>query len=85
MISFPFIFSPCVGYSDDWSQVADWKKAIYYVPFIAIFQIGWACTQISHLALVPKLTPDDLIRTEVLAIRYFLAKFRFSLSFACFS
>ncbi|CAL8083014.1 unnamed protein product [Orchesella dallaii] len=73
LISFPFIFSPCIGYSmftDEWSKVADWKKAVYYAPFIAIFQIGWASTQISHLALIPKLTPDDLIRTEILAVRY---------------
>ncbi|ODN01676.1 Major facilitator superfamily domain-containing protein 12 [Orchesella cincta] len=73
IISFPFIFSPCIGYSfftDEWSKVADWKKAVYYAPFIAIFQIGWASTQISHLALIPKLTPDDLLRTEILAVRY---------------
>lgn len=65
--SFPFIFSPCIGCSENSS---DWVKFLYYAPFIAAFQFGWACSQISHLALVPKLSPDPLIRTELLAIRF---------------
>ncbi|CAL8083018.1 unnamed protein product [Orchesella dallaii] len=69
----PFIYSPGIGFSvntDEWSEVADWKKTLYYGLFIALFQIGWASTQISHLALIPKLTPDEFLRTEILAIRY---------------
>ncbi|CAL8145649.1 unnamed protein product [Orchesella dallaii] len=72
-ITFPFIFSPAVGYSlytDEWSKVSDLNKSIYYGVFIFFFQIGWASTQISHLALIPKLSSDDFVRTEVLAIRY---------------
>ena len=44
-------------------------KFLYYAPFITMFQIGWASTQVSHLALLPKMSPDELIRTELLAIR----------------
>ena len=29
---------------------------IYYAPFIVIFQIGWAATQVSHLSIIPNLT-----------------------------
>ena len=29
---------------------------IYYTPFIIIFQIGWAATQVSHLSIIPNLT-----------------------------
>lgn len=65
MISFPFVFSPCIG-----CETSDqWARAIYYAPFIAIFQIGWASSQISHLALIPKMSSDILMRTELLAIR----------------
>lgn len=31
---------------------------IYYVGFGIIFSIGWAFVQISHMSLVPSLTPD---------------------------
>ncbi|ODM90828.1 Major facilitator superfamily domain-containing protein 12 [Orchesella cincta] len=72
-LTYPFIFSPAVGYSlytDEWSKVDDTYKVIYYAVFIAVFQVGWASAQISHLALIPKLTSDEFVRTEVLAIRY---------------
>ena len=51
-LGFPFIFIPCwfcVG-------VPDWAQFIYYVPLIVIFQFGWACAQIGHLALIPEMT-----------------------------
>ena len=63
--SFPFVFSPCIGCSES----SDSVKFLYYAPFIAIFQIGWASTQVSHLALLPKMNPNELVRTELLAIR----------------
>jgi len=65
MLSFPFVFSPCIGCEGS----EEWAKAVYYAPFITIFQIGWASTQISHLALIPKMNHDVLVRTELLAIR----------------
>nr|XP_034172580.1 major facilitator superfamily domain-containing protein 12-like isoform X2 [Osmia lignaria] len=38
--------------------------------FVVIFQFGWAAVQISHLSLVPELTPTEHERTELIAIRY---------------
>lgn len=32
---------------------------LYYVPFIIIFQIGWAINQINHFAIIPELTADE--------------------------
>ncbi|XP_054278762.1 major facilitator superfamily domain-containing protein 12-like isoform X2 [Macrosteles quadrilineatus] len=64
--SFPFIFTPCLGCEDSDS----WAQMIYYSAFVIIFQFGWASAQISHLSLVPELTPDEHERTSLLAIRY---------------
>ncbi|XP_012251530.2 major facilitator superfamily domain-containing protein 12-like [Athalia rosae] len=66
LVSFPFIFSPCINCegSHQWAQV------IYYSGFVIIFQFGWAAVQISHLSLIPDLTPTEHERTELTAIRY---------------
>ena len=66
MVSFPFLFMLCLGCQNS----ADWAKFIYYAPFVAIFQIGWASTQISHLSLIPSLTPNTSEKVELNAIRY---------------
>lgn len=66
VISFPFIFMQCLSCNNS-SELA---RFFYYAPFIVIFQFGWASTQISHLALLPELTPSDLHRVELNAIRY---------------
>ncbi|XP_013390774.1 major facilitator superfamily domain-containing protein 12-like [Lingula anatina] len=66
--TFPFLFiSPCAFGCEN---SADWAKFIYYVPFVVIFQFGWAATQISHLSLIPELTNDEGQRVELNAIRY---------------
>lgn len=66
LLTFPFIFSHCQGCdsADQWAQL------IYYASFVIIFQFGWAAVQISHLSLVPELTPTEHERTELIAIRY---------------
>lgn len=66
LLTFPFIFSPCVGCN----SADQWAQLIYYAAFVVIFQFGWAAVQISHLALVPELTPTEHERTELIAIRY---------------
>nr|XP_023021993.1 major facilitator superfamily domain-containing protein 12-like [Leptinotarsa decemlineata] len=66
LLSFPFIFSPCI----DCSQSHDWAQMFYYSMFIIIFQIGWAAVQISHLSLIPELTPNEHDRTRLTAMRY---------------
>lgn len=65
-LSFPFIFNSCMGCrgTNQWTQFA------YYVFFVCVFQFGWACVQISHLALIPELTTKKHQRTELNSIRY---------------
>lgn len=64
--TFPFIFSSCVGCSHN----RDWAEMFYYSMFIIIFQFGWASVQISHLSLIPELTPNERDRTKLTAVRY---------------
>ncbi|KAL3290055.1 hypothetical protein HHI36_023425 [Cryptolaemus montrouzieri] len=64
--AFPFIFSPCVYCIN----AQRWVQIVYYCIFIIIFQFGWAAVQISHLSLIPELTPNEHDRTRLTAIRY---------------
>ncbi|XP_069733853.1 major facilitator superfamily domain-containing protein 12 [Phaenicophaeus curvirostris] len=67
LVSFPFIFSPCLGCKEN---TPEWAAFIYYLPFILIFQFGWAATQISHLSLIPELVSSDHEKVELTAFRY---------------
>ena len=42
LISFPFIFLPCIGCADS----DEWAQLIYYSAFAIIFQFGWASMQV---------------------------------------
>eukprot|EP00794_Sanderia_malayensis_P010002 gene10002-11026_t len=64
-LTFPFIFNLCITCEDS----PQWYVFVYYVPFIVIFQIGWACTQISHLSLIPALATDTADKVALTAIR----------------
>lgn len=66
LLSFPLIFTGCIGCEES----HDYARLIYYSSFIVIFQIGWASVQISHLSLIPELTPHSNQRTELNAWRY---------------
>ncbi|XP_028407055.1 major facilitator superfamily domain-containing protein 12-like isoform X2 [Dendronephthya gigantea] len=65
-VSFPFIFTKCIGCG----KSSEYALVIYYVPFIVIFQFGWASTQISHLALIPELSECKIEKVTLNAIRY---------------
>ncbi|NXB01863.1 MFS12 protein, partial [Cnemophilus loriae] len=67
LVSFPFVFSPCLACRESTPQ---WAAFIYYLPFIVIFQFGWAATQVSHLALIPELVSSDHGKVELTAFRY---------------
>ncbi|XP_030322329.1 major facilitator superfamily domain-containing protein 12 isoform X2 [Calypte anna] len=67
LVSFPFIFNPCLGCKENTPQ---WAAFIYYLPFIIIFQFGWAATQISHLSLIPEMVTSDHEKVELTAFRY---------------
>ncbi|KAK2161373.1 hypothetical protein NP493_1587g00039 [Ridgeia piscesae] len=64
--SFPFILSRCINCHHS----ACWAQFIYYLPFVVIFQFGWAATQISHLSLIPQLSPYQNERVGLNALRY---------------
>ena len=64
-ITFPFIFNVCIGCEN----APHWSLFIYYIPFIVIFQIGWAATQISHLSLIPELASGCEEKVVLNAIR----------------
>lgn len=66
IVSFPFIFIPCLNSTN----IPIALQFSYYALFVIIFQTGWACVQISHLALIPDLTPREDERTELTAVRY---------------
>ncbi|XP_060535155.1 major facilitator superfamily domain-containing protein 12-like [Cylas formicarius] len=65
LLTFPFIFSPCIGCETS-STTA---RMVYYSMFIIIFQFGWAAVQIAHLSLIPELTPNQHDRTRLTASR----------------
>ncbi|XP_020905896.1 major facilitator superfamily domain-containing protein 12 isoform X2 [Exaiptasia diaphana] len=66
VVSFPFIFNLCIKCE----RTAHWAQFIYYSPFIAVFQFGWAATQISHLSLIPELASNENEKCGLNALRY---------------
>lgn len=66
-LSFPFIFNRCFICLNSGSE---WYKVLWFVPFIMVFQFGWASVQISHLALIPELSSIDSSRTTMNSLRY---------------
>lgn len=66
ILTFPFIFSPCIN-CDSSSR---WSQMLYFSMFIIIFQFGWAAVQISHLSLIPEISPNEHDRTKLTAVRY---------------
>ena len=65
LLSFAFIFSPCI-HCEDSSESA---QMAYYAAFIVVFQFGWAAVQISHLAMIPELTSCQNEYTVLTSIR----------------
>ncbi|CAM4879980.1 unnamed protein product [Rotaria socialis] len=66
LCSFPFCFNLCVECKD--SDL--WAQFIYYTMFIIIFQFGWSCSQITHLAMINELTHKDDERVALNSYRY---------------
>lgn len=63
--SFFFFWHECIYCSN---QPVGWQ-ILYFSSFIVVFQFGWAAVQISHLALIPELTPHKNERVLLNAIR----------------
>ena len=66
LVSFPFIFVPCINCSMSHESA----QLVYYAAFVIIFQFGWAAVQISHLAAIPDIANSQNERTGLTAIRY---------------
>ncbi|XP_069571961.1 major facilitator superfamily domain-containing protein 12-like [Brachyistius frenatus] len=67
VLSFSFVFNRCLGCDPSTPQ---WASLIYFIPFIIVFQFGWAATQISHLSLIPELVTCEHAKVELTAYRY---------------
>uniref|UniRef100_A0A7N6F798 Major facilitator superfamily domain containing 12 n=1 Tax=Anabas testudineus TaxID=64144 RepID=A0A7N6F798_ANATE len=67
LVSFPFIFNPCLLCT---AKTPPWLQIVYFSPFIIVFQFGWAATQISHLSLIPELVSSESAKVELTAYRY---------------
>jgi len=65
--SFPFMFSGCMGLCD--SPASTSYLAILII-LVCVFQFGWAAVQITHLAMIPELTPVEAERDELNIIRF---------------
>ncbi|XP_031768909.2 major facilitator superfamily domain-containing protein 12-like isoform X2 [Galleria mellonella] len=69
--TFPLLFVRCWGCSaTETSANVAWWMPSYYASLIIFFQIGWAIVQISHLAMIPDITDDLQIRSDLTSIRY---------------
>eukprot|EP00756_Hemistasia_phaeocysticola_P006907 Hpha_TRINITY_DN14045_c0_g1::TRINITY_DN14045_c0_g1_i1::g.44122::m.44122 len=68
LLSFPYLFIEDAQFT--LGSQTKWVF-LWYAAWVSLFQIGWATTQISHLAMIPDLTggcPER--RTSLNAIRY---------------
>ncbi|GMR61793.1 hypothetical protein PMAYCL1PPCAC_31988 [Pristionchus mayeri] len=66
-LSFPFIFNTCLLCDETTNE---WLHVLWFIPFISLFQFGWASVQISHLALIPDLSHVDSSRRTMNSLRY---------------
>uniref|UniRef100_A0A914EFH2 Major facilitator superfamily domain-containing protein 12 n=1 Tax=Acrobeloides nanus TaxID=290746 RepID=A0A914EFH2_9BILA len=66
-LSFPFIFADCLFCQP---STHEWLRTLWFIPFIMVFQFGWASVQISHLALIPELSSVESSRTSMNSFRY---------------
>ncbi|KAK6642685.1 hypothetical protein RUM43_004187 [Polyplax serrata] len=86
VLTYPLTFANCPwnpGFTIRFSKLdgplGSWKNfdetqlalaATYFALLVTVFQVGWAMVQISHLAIIPDITPDKNERANLTAIRY---------------
>lgn len=63
-LTFPLLFTRLLG-----DHSSDTLKLAYYIGVAAVFQFGWGCVQISHLALIPEIAIRESEKVELNAIR----------------
>ena len=70
-LTFPLVFGGCLGnlcVLNPWHDTG--RSHGLLIAFISLFQIGWASTQVSHLALMSDITSTRKQRTTLSAVRY---------------
>ncbi|TMW60785.1 hypothetical protein Poli38472_000827 [Pythium oligandrum] len=69
VVCFFFVFGACAPrwFSDTPSRLV---LVVYYSIAASLFNFGWAAVQVSHMALVPELSPDDNVRCVLNSTRY---------------
>lgn len=62
---FPFLMMPCFVCGEDSSQ---WTMGIYYGSIMIVHNIGWAFSQVTHLALIPEIAkrPSEMVELHAL-------------------
>ena len=70
LCSFPVLFTRFVSLD---GKPLELPSLVHCSIVIAIFQFGWAATQVSHLALIPQLTSVESERVELSALRLVVA------------
>ena len=62
--------APCLVLGESEGAVDDTTKTVYYAIGAGLFNVGWACVQVSHMALVPELTEVQSTRVVLNSARY---------------
>jgi Na+/melibiose symporter-like transporter len=70
MVAANFSFMFCFSLLPAWGALAPTPKAAVLGLFAALFNVGWAAVQVSHMALVPELTRDEGERVLLNSARY---------------
>lgn len=65
--SFPLVFHGILFKNTEPGSVAAFMN---YVPWICLFQIGWATVQINHLSLIPELADSDEGKNTLNSLRF---------------
>lgn len=69
--TFPLLFVRCWGcWVGGAAEYLNWWMPLYYAILITFFQIGWAVVQISHLAMIPDISDNLQVRSELTSIRF---------------
>ncbi|KAL9973178.1 hypothetical protein ACROYT_G019596 [Oculina patagonica] len=71
---FPFLMMPCFVCGEDSSE---WILGIYYATIMIIHNIGWALSQVTHLALIPEIAKRPSEMVELHALRHAISGFTF--------
>ena len=62
---FPFLMMPCFVCKED---SPEWIIGIYYATIMILHNIGWAFSQVTHLALIPEIAkrPSEMVELHAL-------------------